>query len=122
MRHRKWCRFFVPASPHSQDATQSFCTVSLRRCKGTVHVFGGFCGREGGFGCVVHVLAGFCGREGRFIVCRPRFWVFLWTGGWFSGVPSTFRGVFVDGSVVFGCAVHVFGGFCGRECPNRAFR
>ena len=54
--------FFVPAAPHSQDATQSFCTVSLRRCMQAVHVFG-------------------------------------WLGGWFYGVPSKFRAVFVAGRV-----------------------
>ena len=49
------------------------------------------------------------------MVCHPRFWWFLWTEGWFCGVPSTFRGVFVDGRVVLSCVVHVFGCFCGRE-------
>ena len=60
------------------------------------------------FGC-------FCGREGGFVVCRPRLGVFLWPGVWFCGVPSTFRGVFVAGSVVLWCIVHVYGGFCGWE-------
>ena len=45
------------------------------------------------------------------MMCRPRLWVFLWTGGWFSGVPSTFLVVFVDGRVVLWCAVHVLGVF-----------
>ena len=53
--------FFVAASKDSQDATQSFCTVSLRRCMRTVHVFGG-------------------GRECGFVVCRPRLGRFLWLG------------------------------------------
>ena len=83
-------------------------------------------------GCAIHVFGGFCGRKGGFVVCRPRLGVFLWTGGWFCGmpstfwaflwpgvwfcgVPSTFRGVFVAGSVVLWCIVHVYGGFCGWE-------
>ena len=52
--------------------------------------------------CAVHVLGGFCGRECGFGVCRPCFGWFLWTGVGFWGVPSTFWEVFVDGSVVFG--------------------
>ena len=33
----------------------------------------------------------------------------------FGGVPSTFWAVFLDGGGVLVCAVHVLGGFCGRE-------
>ena len=68
--------------------------------------------------CAVHVFGGFCGRECVSVVCRPRLGRFLWPRVWFCGVPSTFSGVFVAGSVVQWCAVHVFGGFCGRECVS----
>ena len=39
----------------------------------------------------------------------------VYKGGEISGVLSMFWVVFVDGSSVSGCAVHVLGGFCGRE-------
>ena len=39
----------------------------------------------------------------------------LWAGVWFCGMLSMFWVVFVDGSSVLGCAVHVLGGFCGRS-------
>jgi hypothetical protein len=73
-------------------------------------------------GCAVHVLGGFCGREWCFRVCRPRFGWFLWTGVAFRDVSSTFWVVFVAGSGVSGGAVHVLGGFCGREWCFRVCR
>ena len=41
------------------------------------------------------------------MMCRPRFWVFLWPGVWFSGVPSMFSAVFVDGSVSYMLVVFI---------------
>lgn len=31
--------------------------------------------------CAVHVFGCYCGWEYGFVVCHPRFWVFLWLGG-----------------------------------------
>ena len=78
--------FFVPAAPHSQDATQSFCTVSLRRCMRTVlspHL--------------QDAMQSFCAISLR--RCMQAVHVFGWLGGWFYGVPSKFRAVFVAGRV-----------------------
>jgi len=61
--------------------------------------------------CSVHVLSGICGWECGLAMFCPRSGVFLWTGVWFSGVPSTYWSVFVAGSVDWLCSVHVLGRF-----------
>ena len=44
---------------------------------------------------------------GWFWMCRPRLGVFLWLGVWLSGDPSMFLAVFVDGSVSYMLVVFI---------------
>ena len=107
-RPRLWC--FLWLGVWLYDVPSTFMGVFVdgrvdQWC--AIHVFGGFCGRKGGFVVCRPRFGRFCGREGRFIVCRPRLGVFLWTGGWLSGDPSMFSAVFVDGSVSYMLVVFI---------------